>query len=63
MNTENKCMDCFDAVCKDSKLLLGGQWRIGEDARRHWRQLYSSQGVCGKWVMADGGKRRLFQAR
>lgn len=56
-----KCPKCFDAVVADAKLLRDGDWRLGEDARFHWRQLYASKGVCGVAVLADSGKRRLYE--
>lgn len=51
-----KCKSCFDAVCREPKLLEGGDWRIGADAQYHWRQLYSNVGVCGEPVMTDTGR-------
>lgn len=56
----DKCPACFDGVCREPKLLEGGEWRVGEDGRRHWRQLYASTGVCGVRVLSDSGKRFIY---
>ena len=57
---EPKCAACFDGVCREPKLLDSGEWRLGEDARYHWRQLYAATAVCGARVLADSGARFLY---
>lgn len=59
----DKCGDCFAAVCREAALLRGGDWRVGEDGRRHWRRSYQGAGVCGVRVLADSGGRFLYDQK
>lgn len=47
MDTELRCLDCIEAVCKDTKLLNDGQWLIGADGKRHWARVVGEATVSG----------------
>ena len=42
-----KCETCFDHVCKDVKLLLNSDWRIGSDGLYHWSRVVGEASVSG----------------
>lgn len=45
-----KCESCFDAVCREPKLLAAGDWTLGDDARYHWSA--STAAACGARTLA-----------
>lgn len=53
-----KCESCFDAVCREPKLLEGGDWTLGDDARYHWAAGPSA--ACGARTLAPRPLRALL---
>ena len=50
---DQKCVRCVNAVCKDARLLEGGDWRVGADASYHWTLDIDPTSVCGVLVIRD----------
>lgn len=43
---ELRCEPCLDAVCRETKLLMTGAWKLGEDARYHWSDTLTQRPAC-----------------